>query len=107
MGYGEKKFNLLGGSMGGHIAGVYAAKHGNMLKSVTLVSSSGINAPVHTRYFDAVDDDILLLPRTEDEVQDLIKDTSYQYDPMAQEALHGIIQDMKQRRPVLKKGEKL
>ena len=105
MGYGEKKFNLLGASMGGHIAGVYAAKYGNMLKSVTLASAAGINAPVSTRYFDAVDDDIPLLPTTEDGVQELMKDTSYQYDPMGQEVLHGIIQDMKQRRPVLKKGE--
>ena len=107
MGYGEKKFNLLGGSMGGHIAGVYAAKHGNMLKSITLSCPAGVKAPVDTRYFDAVGDDIPLLPTTEDGVQDLMKNCFYQYDPMPQEVVRGVMQDMEQRRPTQKKGEKL
>ena len=46
VGLHKRKLHLTGISMGGHIAGVYAAKYPNVVSSLTLMCPAGIDAPV-------------------------------------------------------------
>ena len=44
------KFNLVGNSMGGNIAGNYAADYPDMVKTLALFDASGVNAPVKSEF---------------------------------------------------------
>jgi pimeloyl-ACP methyl ester carboxylesterase len=45
-----KKFHLVGNSMGGNIAGNYAADYPDMVKTLALLDASGANAPVKSEF---------------------------------------------------------
>jgi pimeloyl-ACP methyl ester carboxylesterase len=45
------KFHIVGNSMGGGIAGNYAADYPEMVKTLTLFDASGVNAPTKSEYF--------------------------------------------------------
>ncbi len=44
------KFHLVGNSMGGNIAGNYAADYPDMVKTLALFDASGVNAPVKSEF---------------------------------------------------------
>ena len=45
------KFHLVGSSMGGNIAGNYAADYPEMVKTLALFDSTGVNAPIKSEHF--------------------------------------------------------
>ncbi len=51
---GLKSFHLIGNSMGGHIAGVYAHHHPEQVKSLGLLCTAGISSPVKNEFQEAL-----------------------------------------------------
>ncbi len=52
---GIRKLHLIGNSMGGHIAALYAARHPEEVLSVALFNNAGINAPQASELFKRLD----------------------------------------------------
>ncbi|XP_028406325.1 monoacylglycerol lipase abhd6-A-like [Dendronephthya gigantea] len=76
-GFGERKLNLIGSSMGGSIVGMYAAKYGDeSLASAVLLCPSGIHSPEVTEFLLKSRDDLqknVLLPKTPEDFDEMIK----------------------------------
>ena len=79
-GFGDRKFTIIGTSMGGAIAGVYAARHGGQsLSSVVLVCPAGIHSPVISEFLQKSRDarmndeeENVLIPRTAQEFHEML-----------------------------------
>ena len=84
-GLGEKKLCIIGSSLGGAIAGIYAARYGDeSLSSAVLVCPAGIHSPVLSEFLLKVRDDLdknvednLLLPKTAQELNDMLQLVMY------------------------------
>ena len=76
---------IIGTSLGGAIAGVYAARYGDeSLSSAVLVCPAGIHSPVLSEFLLKVRDDLdknvednLLLPKTAQELNDMLQLVMY------------------------------
>ncbi|XP_062264703.1 monoacylglycerol lipase abhd6-A-like [Platichthys flesus] len=81
IGLDKRPFHLLGISMGGHIAGVYAACYPAHLSSVTLMCPSGLDFPkdsefiTHLKEWEAnqKEDGIALIPTTIQELKNMLR----------------------------------
>ena len=54
LGLTKKKFHIIGGSMGGHISGLYAARHPEDLFSSTMLCPAGIQQPTKSPFLNTV-----------------------------------------------------
>ena len=71
---GIHKLHLIGNSMGGHIAALYAARHPEEVLSVALLNNAGINAPQASELFKRLDrgDANPLLVRNADDFNNML-----------------------------------
>ena len=100
---------MVGYSMGGHVVGVYAARYGEILSSAVLISPAGVDAPERTRYLVKTVEDLetnALLPRTADEMQEMLKLVIYRDLSLPYHIRRGFVELREERRITYKKGEK-
>lgn len=78
----DRKIHLVGHSMGGFIAGMYAALYGENVCSLTLICPAGLSMPKSSYALQLLEDTgkNLLLARTPDELLELIQ--YIEYEPM-------------------------
>lgn len=71
---GLHKLHLIGNSMGGHIAALYAARHSEEVLSVALLNNAGVNAPQASELFKRLDrgDANPLLVRNADDFSNML-----------------------------------
>ena len=71
---GIHKLHLIGNSMGGHIAALYAARHPEEVLSVALLNNAGVNAPQASELFKRLDrgDANPLLVRNADDFSNML-----------------------------------
>lgn len=70
--------------MGGHIAGVYAAKHPTVVKSLTLMCPAGIDAPVLSDFISeiAAGGKNYLIPETPEDFLTMLEKVSHRKVPI-------------------------
>lgn len=75
IGLDKRKFHLVGLSMGGFVAGVFAARYSSLLSSLVLMCPAGINAPKLSDFLSemASGGENYLLPRTPDDFYFMLK----------------------------------
>lgn len=99
VGLDKRPFHLVGTSMGGHVAGVYAAQYPANVCSLTLICPSGLICPTETKFM--VDlresqerqqiDSIALIPSTLQELRNLLKLGCYKPATLPKQVLKGIL----------------
>jgi len=106
----EKKFHLVGGSMGGHIAGVYATLYPEKLLSLCMVCPHGINHEHHEKMAaQAVQEQkSMLLPQTKEELRAMFTWLTHKQVNFPDIILSGILQIRLEKNDYYKKlGEVL
>ncbi|TNN38314.1 Monoacylglycerol lipase abhd6-A [Liparis tanakae] len=81
VGLDERPFHLVGTSMGGNVAGVYAARYPAQLSGVTLICPAGLVYPTETEFIRRLRElektreaeSIPLIPSTPQELEDMLK----------------------------------
>nr|XP_020486397.1 monoacylglycerol lipase ABHD6 isoform X2 [Labrus bergylta] len=81
IGLDKRPFHLIGTSMGGNVAGVYAAHHPADLCSVTLICPAGLVYPTETEFISRLrelekseqEESIPLIPSTPQELDDMLR----------------------------------
>lgn len=81
IGLDKRPFHLVGTSMGGNVAGVYAACHPTQLSGVTLICPAGLNYPTDTEFITYLRElektqdnaSIPLIPTTHEELEAMLK----------------------------------
>ena len=70
---GLKSFHIVGNSMGGHIAGLYAVHYPAKVETLGLFAAAGVDAPEHSELFDIIisGGNNPLIPKTEADFQRL------------------------------------
>ncbi|KAI8518303.1 Alpha beta hydrolase [Branchiostoma belcheri] len=80
VGLDRKPFHLVGTSMGGGIAGLYAAAYRSNIALLTLFCPLGVVTPVHSRMMRAfLEGRNMLVPRTLDDFREMTEINSYRY----------------------------
>lgn len=94
VGLNKKKFHLLGASMGGHIAGMYAVQYPEHLCSVVLACPHGIRFKHQQEIIDEAirRQEFSLLPQTKEKVRDMFKSLSHKKVEIPDIILSGILQ---------------
>uniref|UniRef100_A0AAY4BYH6 acylglycerol lipase n=1 Tax=Denticeps clupeoides TaxID=299321 RepID=A0AAY4BYH6_9TELE len=95
----KKPFHLVGTSMGGNVAGVYAARYPRDLCSVTLVCPAGLNNPTHSKFVKLLQGlekskdshSIPLIPSTPEEMEEMLKLCSFVRFKIPQQILRGLV----------------
>ena len=79
IGLDKRKFHLVGLSMGGFVAGVFAARYSTLLSSLVLMCPAGINAPKLSDFLSemASGGKNYLLPKTPDDFYFMLKKVSH------------------------------
>lgn len=104
---GLRRFHLVGTSMGGNLAGVYAARFPQDLCSVTLVCPAGLEPPEDTDFVkrlremevqqkqnqDLSRESIALIPSTVPQLQDMLRLCCYRPLPLPTQMLKGLLQN--------------
>lgn len=90
----SKKFHLVGGSLGGGIAGMYAVHHPDDLISVTMMCPAGISyKSLETTIKEAKrSNKHVLMPKTTDEFRELVCKTSHKQYEMPSWIISGLLQ---------------
>ncbi|XP_075881290.1 monoacylglycerol lipase abhd6-A-like [Nelusetta ayraudi] len=99
IGLDKRPFHLLGASMGGNVAGVYAAQYSSFLSGVTLVCPSGLIYPKETKFVARLreiekvqqGDSIPLIPSTLPELRDMLNLSCYKPQNLPGPALRGLL----------------
>ncbi|KAF6737627.1 Monoacylglycerol lipase abhd6-A [Oryzias melastigma] len=82
VGLRDRPFHLVGTSMGGNVAGVYAARYPSDLSSLTLVCPAGLVYPTESKFITRLreleqsanqEESIPLIPTTPQELEDMLK----------------------------------
>ncbi|CAH1271489.1 ABHD6 [Branchiostoma lanceolatum] len=80
LGLDQKPFHLVGTSMGGGIAGLYAATYRKNIALLTLFCPFGVLTPVYSYTMKAfLEGRNMLVPKTMDDFREMMKINSYQY----------------------------
>ncbi|XP_017161110.1 monoacylglycerol lipase ABHD6b isoform X3 [Poecilia reticulata] len=95
----RKAFHLVGTSMGGNVAGVYAACYPSEICSMTLICPDGIRHPCETKFDNHLQDlehsnftlNIPLIPTTPDEMEDMFRLCSHVRFKIPQQILQGLV----------------
>ncbi|XP_035518235.1 monoacylglycerol lipase abhd6-A-like [Morone saxatilis] len=99
IGLNKRPFHLVGTSMGGNVAGVYAAHHPADLCSATLICPAGLVYPTdsefisHLRELEKTEmkDSIPLIPTTHQELEDMLKLCCYTPLNLPRQVLRGLL----------------
>lgn len=95
----RRPFHLVGTSMGGNVAGVYAARFSAQLSGVTLICPAGLVYPTESVFVKRLREleksqnieDIPLIPSTPQEMEDMLKLCCYVRFKIPQQILQGLI----------------
>ncbi|XP_036595297.1 monoacylglycerol lipase ABHD6 isoform X2 [Trichosurus vulpecula] len=95
----RKPFHLVGTSMGGHVAGVYAAYYPSDVCSLTLVCPAGLNITTENAFVQQLRelqetsavDKIPLIPSTPEEMANMLKLCSYVRFKVPHQLLQGLV----------------
>ncbi|XP_041954251.1 monoacylglycerol lipase ABHD6b [Alosa sapidissima] len=95
----RKPFHLVGTSMGGNVAGVYAATYPADVCSITLICPAGIKYPCETKFDNHLQDleeshytlNIPLIPTNPEEMEDMLKLCSHVRFKVPQQILQGLV----------------
>ncbi|KAM3846461.1 monoacylglycerol lipase ABHD6 isoform 1-T3 [Vipera latastei] len=95
----RKPFYLIGTSMGGHVAGVYAAQYPTEVCCLSLICPAGIPQPPENNFSEQVKelrkngcfDKIPLVPSTPEEMEDMLKLCSYVRFKVPHQILQGLV----------------
>uniref|UniRef100_A0A667XUU6 acylglycerol lipase n=1 Tax=Myripristis murdjan TaxID=586833 RepID=A0A667XUU6_9TELE len=96
---GKKPFHLVGTSMGGNVAGVYAACYPSEICSMTLICPDGIKHPCETKFDNHLQDlehshyslGIPLIPTTPEEMEDMLRLCSHVRFKIPYQILQGLV----------------
>uniref|UniRef100_A0A8P4FZ30 Abhydrolase domain containing 6, acylglycerol lipase n=1 Tax=Dicentrarchus labrax TaxID=13489 RepID=A0A8P4FZ30_DICLA len=99
IGLDKRPFHLVGTSMGGNVAGVYAAHHPADLCSATLICPAGLVYPTDSEFISRLrelektemKDSIPLIPTTHQELEDMLKLCCYTPLNLPQQVLRGLL----------------
>ncbi|XP_074529312.1 monoacylglycerol lipase abhd6-A-like [Halichoeres trimaculatus] len=99
IGLDQRPFHLVGTSMGGNVAGVYAAHHPAHLCSVTLVCPAGLVYPTETPFISRLreleksqrEESIPLIPSTPQELEDMLRLCCYTPIKLPRQVLRGLL----------------
>ncbi|EPQ09099.1 Monoacylglycerol lipase ABHD6 [Myotis brandtii] len=95
----KKPFHLMGTSMGGNVAGVYAAYYPSDIGSLTLVCPAGLQYPTDNQFVrrlrelqeSAAVEKIPLIPSTPEEMSEMLQLCSYVRFKVPQQILQGLV----------------
>lgn len=95
----KKPFHLVGTSMGGNVAGVYAARYPSDLCSASLICPAGLQIPNESKFVKQLHElqatqnmsGIPLIPSTPEEMEDMLKLCSYVRFKVPQQILQGLV----------------
>ncbi|XP_024915328.1 monoacylglycerol lipase ABHD6b [Cynoglossus semilaevis] len=95
----RKPFHLVGTSMGGNVAGVYAACYPSDICSITLICPDGVRHPCETKFDNHLQDleqsnftlNIPLIPTTPEEMEDMFRLCSHVRFRIPQQILQGLL----------------
>ncbi|KAL6482815.1 hypothetical protein MHYP_G00076870 [Metynnis hypsauchen] len=95
----KKPFHLVGTSMGGNVAGVYAACYPSDLCSLTLICPAGLRNACNTKFDNQMHElenseytlSIPLIPSTPEEMEDMLKLCSHVRFRVPQQILQGLV----------------
>ncbi|XP_044158085.1 monoacylglycerol lipase abhd6-A-like [Bufo gargarizans] len=96
----KKPFHLVGTSMGGCVAGVYASLYPSDISSLTLICPAGLQHPKDSKFLKHLnevkesgdDAKILLIPSTAEEMEQMLKLCSYVRFKIPQQVLQGFLE---------------
>ncbi|OCT56902.1 hypothetical protein XELAEV_18004264mg [Xenopus laevis] len=99
IGLNKKPFHLVGTSMGGNVAGVYAAQHPTHISSLTLICPAGLMYPIESKFLKQLkvleksgdNQRIPLIPSTAGEMEDMLRLCSFVRFKIPQQVLQGLI----------------
>ncbi|XP_031587339.1 monoacylglycerol lipase abhd6-A [Oreochromis aureus] len=99
IGLDKRPFHLVGTSMGGNVAGVYAATYPTHLSSVTLVCPAGLVYPTDSEFISRLrelekgekDESIPLVPTTIQELEDMLRLCCYTPPKLPRQVLSGLL----------------
>ncbi|XP_029456819.1 monoacylglycerol lipase ABHD6 isoform X2 [Rhinatrema bivittatum] len=97
----RKPFHLVGTSMGGSVAGVYAAQHPSDICGLSLICPAGLKAPNNNEFVKQMQDiknsenvhRTPLIPSTPQEMEDMLRLCSYVRFKVPQQILQGLVDD--------------
>ncbi|XP_056111317.1 monoacylglycerol lipase ABHD6 [Rhinichthys klamathensis goyatoka] len=95
----KKPFHLIGTSMGGNVAGVYAARHPTDLCGVTLICPAGLQYPTESKFVQRLreleksqdSDGIPLIPSTPEEMEEMLRLCSFVRFKIPKQILQGLV----------------
>lgn len=110
IGFNEEPYHLVGMSMGGALAGLYAAQYTHEVHSVTMICpamKTPVNSPFWSRLLQAVEDEVeeihmtcdLLFPKTATEVRKMVDYVNYNKMWIPTQILHAVAEFRKQYYP--------
>lgn len=90
----EKKFHLLGCSMGGHIVGIYSSLHPEHVLSVSMVCPHGIDHESHDKMIEEgkAEEKFVLLPQTKEDIREMFNRLTHKQIQFPDIILSGILQ---------------
>ncbi|KAM4721472.1 monoacylglycerol lipase ABHD6 [Rhinophrynus dorsalis] len=99
IGLNKKPFHLAGTSMGGNVAGVYAAQYPNDISSLSLICPAGLNYPTDSKFLKHLkvlkesgnDQKIPLIPSNAGEMEEMLRLCSYVRFKIPQQVLQGLV----------------
>uniref|UniRef100_A0A803JSW5 acylglycerol lipase n=1 Tax=Xenopus tropicalis TaxID=8364 RepID=A0A803JSW5_XENTR len=100
IGLNKKPFHLVGTSMGGNVAGVYAAQYPTDISSLTLICPAGLDYPNDSTFLKHLkgleksspdDQRIPLIPSTATEMQEMLRLCSFVRFKIPQQVLQGLV----------------
>ncbi|XP_067243827.1 monoacylglycerol lipase ABHD6 isoform X2 [Chanodichthys erythropterus] len=99
IGLNKKPFHLIGTSMGGNVAGVYASRHPSDLCGVTLICPAGLQYPTESKFVERLrelektqdSDGIPLIPSTPEEMEEMLRLCSFVRFKIPKQILQGLV----------------
>uniref|UniRef100_A0A7N8XIB3 Abhydrolase domain containing 6, acylglycerol lipase n=1 Tax=Mastacembelus armatus TaxID=205130 RepID=A0A7N8XIB3_9TELE len=99
IGLDKRPFHLVGASMGGNVAGVYAARYSAHLSSVTLICPAGLVYPTDSEFISLLkkqeksqkEEPIPLIPTTPKEVENMLRLCFHNPPKFPQQVLRGLL----------------
>lgn len=99
VGLNRKPFHLIGTSMGGNVAGVYAARHPTDLCGLTLICPAGLQYPTESMFVQRLreleksqdSDEIPLIPSTPEEMEEMLRLCSFVRFKIPKQILQGLV----------------